>query len=185
MRGRPPKTFVVPSRRIWIDADHCAASTLQVLYRMAQLRRLAITVVSSKSQSWPESAYIRGVVLAEGFDTVVARIEAMQAAGDYVITDDPGLAATSRRKGIAVLDSHGANPVDDSKDAPPPLASFLAQQQALPYQGLMSVLLRKDQQLFALRFDHLLSRAARQAQAALAARVAAQAKDKAAAELFD
>lgn len=185
MRGRPAKTFVAPSRRIWIDADHCAAGTLQVLYRMAELRRLAITVVSSKPQAWPESAYIRGVLLAQGFDSVNARIGAMQAVGDYVITDDAGLAESGRRKGVTVLDSHGANPADDGNDVPPTLDSFLARQEALPYRGLMSVLLRKDQQLFALRFDHLLTRAARQAQAALAARTAAQARDKAAADLFD
>lgn len=185
MRGRPAKTFVAPSRRIWVDADHCTAGTLQVLYRMAEFRRLAITVVSSKPQAWPESAYIRGVLLTEGFDSVIERIDTMQAAGDYVITDDAGLAEASRRKGVTVLDSHGANSADDGKDAPPTLASFLAQQEALPYHGLLSVLLRKDQQLFALRFDHLLTRAARQAQAALAARTAAQARDKTAEDLFD
>lgn len=185
MRGRPSKTFVSPSRRIWVDADHCAPGTLQALYRMAEFRRLAITVVTSKPQVLPESAYIRSMLLAEGSGSAIARIGDMQAVGDYVITDDAGLTEASRRKGVTVLDSHGTSPADDSKDAPPTLARFTAEQEALPYHGLMRVLPRKDQQLFALRFDHLLTRAARQAQAALAARTAAQARDQTAEDLFD
>ena len=171
MRGRPPKSPVVPSNKIWVDADRCPAPILQLLFRFADTRRMILTVVARKTQSWPDSPYVRGLVLGEGFDAT-ERITAMMDEGDYVVTDDAGLATAAQRRRVTALSTRGLP--HTGTDAPHSVATYLASVAASRNRSMDEVLQRKDQQVFAAAFDHLLGRAARAAQAAAQARIKAQ-----------
>ena len=171
MRGRPPKSPVVPSNKIWVDADQCPAPILQLLFRLADTRRMILTVVACKTQRWPDSAYVRGLVLGEGFDAT-ARIAAMMDEGDYVVTDNAELATAAQRRRATALNTRGQPHA--GTDAPHSVANYLATVAASRNRSLDEVLQRKDQQAFAASFDHMLGRATRAAQAAAQARIKAQ-----------
>ena len=97
MRGRPPKSSRVPSRKIWVDADKCPAPIMDVLLRTADTRRLIVTLVASRSLQSHQSAYIRTLVLPEPND-VTGKIAAMLDSGDVVITSDGPLTRAAADK---------------------------------------------------------------------------------------
>ena len=103
MRGRPPKSSRVPSRKIWVDADTCPAPIMDVLLRTADSHRMILTLVASRSLQSHQSAYIRTLVLP-GPDAVTGKIAAMLDSGDVVVTSDGPLARAAASKSATSLD---------------------------------------------------------------------------------
>lgn len=161
MRGRPPKSPVIPSRKIWVDADTCPPNIMDVLFHMAEARRLILTLVATESQTLPNSAYIRSLVVPPGDGVVSGKIAAMIDQGDLVLTNDAPLAQAAAQKKAAALNASGKSYHDDDGEAPPSVEQFMAAQAAAGHRSLAERLRRKDQQQFAARLDHHLTRAAR------------------------
>ncbi|HVT36269.1 MAG TPA: DUF188 domain-containing protein [Nevskiaceae bacterium] len=109
MRGRPPKSPVVPSRKIWVDSECCSRGIIDQLLRMAHERRIILTLVSSRAQahSHEHSPYVRTLVVSSEFGDAPARIAAMIDGGDIVVTSNAGLASTAGQKSATALNPGG------------------------------------------------------------------------------
>lgn len=88
MRGRPPKLHLSRTTCIWVDADSCPAAARDWLFATADSRRVVLTLVSTKSRQWPNSAFIRSIVVSAGFDGVSQRIQQLALEGDVVVSTD-------------------------------------------------------------------------------------------------
>jgi uncharacterized protein YaiI (UPF0178 family) len=159
LKGRPPKTHVIPSKKIWVDADACPASILEVLFRVAEGRRLVLTLVASKPQQWPHCAYIRSLVVPPGDDAVTGRIDAMINEGDLVITGNALLTQSAAKKKVATLD-----PCSEAFSGDLAAMQLAAQKFMQGLHGAANMrrapeaLRQRDQLVFASQLDHVLSR---------------------------
>ncbi len=92
---------------IWVDADACPKPIKELLFRTAERRQVALTLVANKRLAIPRSAYVRFLQVAAGADEADLEIVRLMAAGDLVITADIPLAAAAIDKGGKVLDPRG------------------------------------------------------------------------------
>ena len=106
MRGRPPKVETSNSPRIWLDADGAPAAAVEAACRYAHEARVMLTLVASRPQSCPNSAFVRSVVLAPGNQVVSGRIAGVLGKGDVVVTLDKALVSTAGEKKATALDPH-------------------------------------------------------------------------------
>jgi uncharacterized protein len=103
MRGRPPKLHLSRSLRIWADADACPAAASEALFAIADRRRVVLTMVSTASRYWPNSAFIRSLVVAEGFGGVNERLRQLAMEGDVIVSADTALLKESAGRKIVAL----------------------------------------------------------------------------------
>lgn len=92
---------------IWVDADACPAVIKDILYRVAERREIALTLVANQLLRVPPSRFIKAVQVPQGADVADAEIVRLLAPGDLVITGDIPLAANVLAKGGAALDPRG------------------------------------------------------------------------------
>lgn len=109
MRGRPPKLIVSTARRMWADAENCTKPVLDLLFRTADARRMVLTLIASEPITWPNSAYVRSLVIAPGQDAVNTRIAGLVGPGDLVVTNDAALTALVTSKSARVVPSRDAS----------------------------------------------------------------------------
>lgn len=158
MRGRPPKTHVTPSRKIWVDADTCPPSILEVLFRVAEGRRLVLTLVASKPQQWPHCAYIRSLVVPPDVDAVTNRIDAMISEGDLVIASDANLLSSAAKKKVATLDPCGEPSSGNQADMQQTAQLFMQSLHgAANMRRVPEALRQRNQLLFASQLNDKLS----------------------------
>ncbi len=93
--------------QIWVDADACPGAVKDILFRLAERRRLQLTLVANQMLRTPPSPWIRALQVPGGFDVADAEIVARVTAGDVVITADIPLAALALEKGAHVIDPRG------------------------------------------------------------------------------
>ena len=93
--------------QIWVDADACPGAVKDILFRLAERRRLQLTLVANQMLRTPPSPWIRALQVPGGFDVADAEIVARVTAGDVVITADIPLAALALEKGAHVVDPRG------------------------------------------------------------------------------
>jgi uncharacterized protein YaiI (UPF0178 family) len=88
---------------IWVDADACPKMIKEVLFRAANRTRTPLTLVANAFLTYPNSAYIRSVQVAKGFDSADHYIVTHLNPRDLVITADIPLAAdVLAKQGIAI-----------------------------------------------------------------------------------
>ena len=75
---------------IWIDADACPKAIKAVLFKAAERRQIALTLIANQYIPTPRSKVIRSIQVAQGFDEADNAIVARVSAGDLVITADIG-----------------------------------------------------------------------------------------------
>ncbi|QKT03847.1 YaiI/YqxD family protein [Ectothiorhodospiraceae bacterium 2226] len=92
---------------IWVDADACPGAIKEILYRVAQRRQLAVTLVANRALRVPRSPYIKAVQVGAGFDVADNHIAAEAAPGDLVVTADIPLAAAVIAQGAHALNPRG------------------------------------------------------------------------------
>src|SRR5688572_15285251 len=92
---------------IWIDADACPRPVKEVLYRVAQKRRIEVTLVANQALSVPRSPYIRVLVVSGGFDVADNEIVRRISVGDLAVTADIPLAALVIERGALAIDPRG------------------------------------------------------------------------------
>jgi uncharacterized protein YaiI (UPF0178 family) len=93
--------------QIWVDADACPRPIKEVLFKAANRRKVAVTLVANQYLKTPPSPYIRALQVPAGFDVadneIVTRIE----PGDLVITADVPLADEVVTKQAIALNPRG------------------------------------------------------------------------------
>lgn len=94
--------------QIWVDADACPAAVKDILYRVANRRRLRVTLVANQMLRVPPSPWIRAVQVPAGFDVADERIASAVRPGDLVVTADVPLAGQVVARGGFVLDPRGS-----------------------------------------------------------------------------
>jgi uncharacterized protein len=92
---------------IWVDADACPAVIKDILYRAAERRKIALTLVANKTLRTPASPYIRALQVPQGIDVADSHIVRNLAPGDLVITADIPLASDVIAKGAHALNPRG------------------------------------------------------------------------------
>jgi len=93
--------------RIWIDADACPRPIKDILFRVAERRKLMLTLVANQPLQTPASRYVKTVRVASGFDVADDHIARSVDVGDLVITADIPLAAAVVEKGAHALNPRG------------------------------------------------------------------------------
>ncbi len=93
--------------KIWIDADACPKPIKELLYRVAQRKKIILTLVANRSLVYPVSPLIRSIQVAAGADVADQEIIRLLESGDLVITADIPLAAETISMGGHALDPRG------------------------------------------------------------------------------
>lgn len=93
--------------QIWVDADACPNPVKEILFRAAERREVALTLVANQFLRAPPSRFIRAVQVAAGFDIADNHIVASVSAGDLVITADIPLAAEVIERGAHAINPRG------------------------------------------------------------------------------
>lgn len=92
---------------IWVDADACPGEIRKLLFRTAQRREIAVTLVANQPQKTPASQYISSVLVEAGMNVADRRIVELVQPGDLVVTADIPLAADVVEQGGQALDFRG------------------------------------------------------------------------------
>ncbi|HEX6735417.1 MAG TPA: YaiI/YqxD family protein [Azonexus sp.] len=92
---------------IWVDADACPGVIKEILYRAAERKHIATTLVANQMLRTPPSRFIRAIQVPRGFDVADAHIVGQVAAGDLVVTADIPLAALVIERGAHALNPRG------------------------------------------------------------------------------
>lgn len=92
---------------IWVDADACPAAIKEILYRVAERREIALTLVANQLLRVPPSRLIKALQVPQGADVADAEIVRLLAPGDLVVTGDIPLAASVLEKGGDALNPRG------------------------------------------------------------------------------
>lgn len=93
--------------KIWVDGDACPKRVKDILFRVAERTKIAVTFVSNQYLRLPHSRYLGMIQVGEGADVADDEIARRCAAGDLVITADIPLAARIVEKGALALDPRG------------------------------------------------------------------------------
>ena len=145
---------------IWIDADACPKAIKAVLFKAAERRQIALTLIANQYIPTPQSKVIRSIQVAQGFDEADNAIVARVSAGDLVITADIPLAADVVAKGGEALNPRGLHYTKEN------IRDYLQRRnrsEELRSTGVLlngpAALAKKDVQTFANALDRILTKA--------------------------
>jgi hypothetical protein len=93
--------------QILVDADACPTVCKEILYRVADKRQLALTLVANTLLRVPGSRFIKALQVPAGADVADQEIVRMVMPGDLVVTADIPLAAQVLEKGGLALNPRG------------------------------------------------------------------------------
>lgn len=93
--------------RIWVDADAAPRAIKEILFRLADSRRIEVVLVANQALRTPASKYVRSVVVGRGLDAADDWLAERVAPGDLVVTADVPLAVRIVERGGLVLDPRG------------------------------------------------------------------------------
>lgn len=93
--------------KIWVDADACPVVIKEILYRAAERKKLALTLIANQPLRVPNSKYIATLQVPAGFDVADNEIVQRVSANDLVITGDIPLAAEVIEKQAQALSPRG------------------------------------------------------------------------------
>ena len=145
--------------QIWVDADACPAVIKEILFRMADRRKLPLTLVANRLLRVPPSPYIRARQVPMGFDVADRHIMDEVAAGDLVVTADIPLAAALIEKGAFVLSPRGEFYSAENIRERLGMRDFLEGMRGAGADiGGPAILSQADRQAFANQLDRFLAR---------------------------
>ena len=93
--------------QIWVDADACPNVIKEILFRVANKKKLITTFVANQYIKTPTSPFLKSMQVSSGFDEADDEIVRQSSAGDLVITADIPLAAELIEKGAYALNPRG------------------------------------------------------------------------------
>jgi len=146
--------------RIWVDADACPNPIKEILFRVAERMKIALTLVANKPLKVPPSRYINTLQVGTGFDMADDKITADMQSGDLVITGDIPLAAAALAKGGCVLDPRGQPYTRETIEGRLATRKFMDELRASGVDtGGPPPLNHGDRQAFAWQLERLLTQA--------------------------
>ncbi len=92
---------------IWVDADACPRPVKEILFRAAQRKQIATTLVANQPMRIPGSPYIKILLVPGGFNVADDKIADLAGEDDLVITADIPLAARVIKKRAIALNPRG------------------------------------------------------------------------------
>jgi len=93
--------------KIWVDADACPKVIKDILFRVADRAKVAVTLVANQWIRLPSSPFISFIQVEAGPDIADDEIVKLCGPRDLVVTADIPLAARIVEKGVAALDPRG------------------------------------------------------------------------------
>lgn len=145
--------------QIWVDADACPKVIKEILFRAADRRQIAMTLVANKLLYCPPSQFIRAMQVPAGFDVADNKIVQMVEPGDLVVTADIPLAA-----GVIARGGHALNPRGEfyTKDTIQERLTMRNFMEGLRSSGVETggppTLSQSDRQAFANQLDRFLAK---------------------------
>lgn len=144
---------------IWVDADACPKVIKEILYRVAEKRKIPVTLVANKPLWTPASPYIKTVLVGSGADVADQEIVKQMQPGELAITADIPLAADVIAKGGHALNPRGEIYTEDNIRERLAVRNFMDDLRSNGVEtGGPPALNQKDRQAFANRLDQFLAR---------------------------
>lgn len=141
---------------IWVDADACPKAIKEMLFRVAERKRVMVTLVANAWLRIPPSDYIAILQVPDGPDVADDEIAVRCTAGDLVITADIPLAARVVEKGALALDPRGKIYDRDSVKQALSMRNFMGQLRGSGVEtGGPDSFSQHDRQMFANQLDRL------------------------------
>ena len=100
--------------KIWIDADACPRVIKDIVFRASQRLQVPVNLVANTKLAKHESALVRSIVVADGFDVADDYIVDQVTSDDLVITADIPLAARVVARGAIAIDPRGELYTEDN-----------------------------------------------------------------------
>ena len=145
--------------KIWVDADACPNVIKDILFRAAERRQIAMTLVANQLIRTPPSRFITALQVPAGFDMADEKIARHLQPGDLVITADIPLAAAVIERGGHALDPRGDFYTLDNIRERLAMRNFMDQLRSSGVDtGGPSRLTQSDRQAFANQLDRFLTR---------------------------
>jgi uncharacterized protein YaiI (UPF0178 family) len=145
---------------IWVDADACPNAIKDILFRVAQKRQLALTLVANQYLKVPPSPFINMVQVSAGFDVADNYIAQQVVAGDVVVTADIPLAADIVEKNAYGINPRGTLYTEQNIKQTLTMRNFMEEMRSTGQAtGGPPPLDQRDRQAFANTLDRLLSQA--------------------------
>lgn len=145
--------------QIWVDADACPNVIKEILFRVADRRKIVTTLVANQLMRIPASPYVKSLQVPRGFDVADNKIVEHVQAGDLVITADIPLAADVIERGGFALNPRGEFYTRDNIREHLTLRNFMDGLRASGVEtGGQPMLNQADRQAFANQLDQFLMR---------------------------
>ena len=93
--------------KIWVDADACPKPVKDILFRLADRKKIVVTFVANQRLRLVESPFIQLIQVGPGINIADDEIVNKCEDGDLIITADIPLAARIVAKGAQALDPRG------------------------------------------------------------------------------
>ena len=93
--------------KIWVDADACPKPVKDILFRLAERKKIMVTFVANQRLILAKSPFIQLVQVGYGENIADDEIVNKCSDGDLIITADIPLAARIVAKGAQALDPRG------------------------------------------------------------------------------
>lgn len=146
--------------KIWIDGDGCPNVIKEIVFRAAQRREVAVTLVANRPMSHPRSQHINSIVVSSGEDVADDWIAERVAKEDLVVTADIPLAARVVERGATGVNPRGELYTRDNVRERLSIRDFMADLREVGIQsGGAAPFGPRDKQNFANALDRILSRA--------------------------
>lgn len=107
MQERPMNQETNRRLQLWVDADACPNAIKDILFRVAEKRRIVCTLVANQFIPVPRVDWLKSIQVPAGFDVADDRIVELIQPGDLAITADIPLAAKVVEKGAFALNPRG------------------------------------------------------------------------------
>ena len=93
--------------KIWVDADACPKPVKDILFRLADRKKIVVTFVANQRLRLVESRFVQLIQVGSGINIADDEIVNKCEDGDLIITADIPLAARVVAKGAQALDPRG------------------------------------------------------------------------------
>ena len=93
--------------KIWVDADACPKPIKDILFRLADRKKIVITFVANQRLRLVQSRFVQLIQVGSGINIADDEIVNKCEDGDLIITADIPLAARVVAKGAQALDPRG------------------------------------------------------------------------------
>lgn len=145
--------------QIWVDADACPKVIKEILFRAAERRHIALTLVANKMLHTPPSKFIRALQVPAGFDVADDKIVELVSMGDLVITADIALAAAAITRGAQALNPRGEFYTKENIEERLTMRNFMESLRGSGVEtGGPAAFSQSDRQAFANQLDKFLAK---------------------------